>query len=746
VGRHLRRAVAGVLGAVLLAAAASTPAAASGGAPELRVLSAPAGLVSGGDALVEVRAPWRAHARDVRVWLNGREITWTFRPRSGGRLVGLVDRLRVGRNQLVARLVRHRGRGDRRWRRGRAARLTITNHPISGPIFSGPQQEPFICQTRDFRLPASNETLGPPLDKDCSIETRVDYVYRSIDGTFKPLPDPDARPADLAQTTTSRGRTVDYIVRMETGTINRAIYQIAMLHDPAVDRAPRPWRRGSAGWNRRLVYSFGGGCAPGYRQGATTGGALNDLWLSKGFAAAASSLNVFGNNCNDVLSAETMMMVKERFVEGYGVPRHTIGWGGSGGSMQQHLIAQNYPGLLDGITPSASFPDALTFFTPISDCQLLDRTFESSSVSWTFEQKTAVAGWPTWDFCTTSISSDWGALVRAGRTPDDVQYVGCNPSYLGPPVIPPSLIYDPVTNPDGARCTWFDNAVNIFGRDPATGFALRALDNVGVQYGLTAFNRGQISAEQFLELNERIGGYDIDGNIVDERTVADPRALGIAYRTGRVNSGAGGLASIPIIDFRQYRDDIPDPHDAVRSEIMRARLIATNGTAANQVILTAPGGSATGPEVYASVQADVLRLMDQWLTNIERDRSRYRTSTEKVIRNKPRELVDGCYTDDGDKVTDPGRCRTLYPVYTNPRLAAGDRLTNDVLKCRLQPVERSAYAQWLTAEQFARLQRIFPQGVCDYSRPGFGQRELEDTWLAYPSPGRSVSLQHDDES
>ena len=54
------------------------------------------------------------------------------------------------------------------------------------------------------------------------------------------------------------------------------------------------------------------------------------------------------------------MMVKERFIEAYGVPLYIIGFGSSGGSMQQHLIAQNYPDLLDGIQPSLSFPDSLT--------------------------------------------------------------------------------------------------------------------------------------------------------------------------------------------------------------------------------------------------------------------------------------------------------------------------------------------------------------------------------------------------
>ena len=51
-----------------------------------------------------------------------------------------------------------------------------------------------------------------------------------------------------------------------------------------------------------------------------------------------------------------LAMVKEHFIKRFGVPVHTIGWGGSGGSMQQHLIAQNYPGLLDGIIPSSEFP------------------------------------------------------------------------------------------------------------------------------------------------------------------------------------------------------------------------------------------------------------------------------------------------------------------------------------------------------------------------------------------------------
>ena len=48
-------------------------------------------------------------------------------------------------------------------------------------------------------------------------------------------------------------------------------------------------------------------------------------------------------------------------------------------------------------------------------------------------------------------------------------------------------------NPTGARCDVYDHAVNVWGKDPKTGFARRPLDNVGIQYGLGALNSGVIT-------------------------------------------------------------------------------------------------------------------------------------------------------------------------------------------------------------------------------------------------------------
>ena len=117
-----------------------------------------------------------------------------------------------------------------------------------------------------------------------------------------------------------------------------------------------------------------------------------------------------------------------------------------------------------------------------------------------------------------------------------------------------------------------------------TGFVRRPLDNVGVQYGLVAFNAGKISAAQFIELNERIGGFDEQGRIVPARMEATTDAVRAAY-VGGVLLDASKLAETPIIDWRDYVDELADGHEMFRSFATRARLVAANGHADNQVIL-----------------------------------------------------------------------------------------------------------------------------------------------------------------
>src|SRR5262249_4168768 len=72
---------------------------------------------------------------------------------------------------------------------------------------------------------------------------------------LKPFDPNGRRPADLARTTTTDGHAVDFIVRRERGTINRAIYEIEFLTTHA-SRCPIPGpllRDGTAFWSTSLA-------------------------------------------------------------------------------------------------------------------------------------------------------------------------------------------------------------------------------------------------------------------------------------------------------------------------------------------------------------------------------------------------------------------------------------------------------------------------------------------------------------
>jgi hypothetical protein len=691
---------------------------------EITVLSSRADLVSGGDALIQVSG-----LKDIRgtsVWIDNRNITSAFHLSSRTQTwIGLVGGLAAGENHLELRVAHHV-----------VASLTVVDHEIAGPVFSGPRQTPFICET-------VASALGAPLDANCSVKTRVVYLYKStlpapsstqttasssnsIPPGFKLYDSSAPLPRDLAETTTTTGKKVPYIVHWERGTINRAIYEVAFLHEPNTP-LPDPWTI-TPGWNGRLVFSFGGGCSGGYHQGRTVDN-VNPMFLAFGYAQVVSSLNVLQDNCNDVISAETAEMVKEHFIKSYGVPVHTMGFGGSGGSIQQYLISQNYPGVLDGIIPIASFPDVASILPGIVDCSLLSRFFDSSSLAWDDAKKTAVSGFATWGSCTNPNDS-W---MKFGFSPNLVRAAVCSE------VIPPDLIYDPRKNPKGARCDYYDNAVNVFGTDPKTHLARRALDNVGVQYGLAAFNSRVISADEFLELNAKIGGYDADGNISSERMTADPGALRLAYSTGRVNHGGGGLNAVPIIDIRQYTDTAPDIHDQYRSFVIRARLTAANGSAANQVIMTfplvsKPTAGLTG--TFPGIASTLVPKMDQWLDALSADRSQ-RSLIDKIAAARPADITDACWSDEGEKIAekrsrdDGGRCDQLYPLHGDPRIAAGEPFKEDILKCTLKPIDPKDYVHPLTPDEFTRLRSIFPSGVCDYTVPGVGEGSLEGAWRKY---------------
>jgi hypothetical protein len=415
-------------------------------------------------------------------------------------------------------------------------------------------------------------------------------------------------------------------------------------------------------------------------------------------------------------------MAKEHLINRYGTLRYTIGTGCSGGSLAQQWIANAYPGIYQGILPTCSFPDTWSSATQVMDYHLLRTYFENPS---------------HWGSGVAWLPTQWGP-VEGNALPVDaiVSDVGFFNAIVPSHAcggISAQQRYDAQSNPGGVRCSIADMAVSVFGQRPSGvwsknerllghGFAGVPVDNVGVQYGLSALQSLQITPSQFVDLNAAIGGLDIDIAPTSARIAADPTALMNAYRSGMINE-TNNLDQTAIIDCRG-----PDPgaaHDSYRAFAIRARLDREHGSHANQLIWEGPVpiiGDAT-------CNVNSLRAMDRWLGAVEHDTSAS-SQAVKVRNDKPADLQDECWDGVGQKLLD-GLCPPgVVPVYGTPRTVAGDAITTDANKCQLKPLRRSDYLLPFTNAEWALLQATFPLGVCDYSKPAVDQQHTI-AWLTY---------------
>ncbi len=722
---------------------------------ELLTVSTFPDAVTDGD--VQVAARGLQSGDSLKVFRDGADISPVFAAVSGGEWRGLVSGLAAGPNELKAIVSGPAGT--------RIATLTVVNHPITGPVISGPHQTPFICQTEAAGL-------GKALDADCSIKPQLQWYYKSIlDQSFHLLSNPYAAyPLDTARTVTSAGRRVPFVARVESATINRGIARIALLDDPAARGPDAPFK--PLLWNGRVYYAFDASCGPGYHQGinaisSVLPGPTDQTTLvgageqaSQGDIVVHSTLTTWGVDCNPLISIETSMMIKEHIIEQYGLVQSFVGGGDSGGSHQINNAINNDPGLLTAGLTSFSFPDQTTTLMTVSDCILLEHYFGSAS-GWNLLQTSAVEGQLPLPAPGGRCAS-WVAQFLALFQPSN----GCDAS------VPQDLIYNAKTNPDGARCTWQDANVNLFGRDPATGFALRPADNTGVQYGLQALNQGTIGVDQFLDMNQGIGGLDIDGNYIPSRMRMDSGLASRLYHAGLI-IGRGSFAQTPEIDLGTYLDLIPslNIHAAIHPFITRARLRAHAGEDATMAQWR---GVIFQPDVYP--------IMSQWVDSIQAASVPPNDAAARVavvIAAKPTTARDTCSFGTlggrlvfpselilpggiivpllpavGTGVTIPlqvdipeafdtpsspvGPCEALLPVTSTPRMVAGGPLRDDVIRCQLKPIDPADYAASLNAAQLERLRSIFPDGVCNWAKPAAEDVQASMSWPSLGTDGSEI--------
>ena len=752
--RILTFSVAAASATALLAqavAAATGPPPGVHDALSVRVVSSPPALVSGGDARVEVAVPATVPLSAVGVTVNGSDVRSSFEPDPEGthQLEGVVTGLPEGSSTLEASVP---GPGNARPDR---VALTLVNHSLDGPMFSGPRQEIFLCATPGN---AGNAALPPIAQSEtCSTPTQVGLFYRTAAG-WAPYT-AGTSPGDAVPVPPYGS---PFVVHWERGVINRFIYSVAVpIPAPTTAGAPLDLSR----WNEALILKFQGGVGIGHYQGnPSRSEMLYDPGLAKGYAIAYSTGNRTSTHYNLQLGGETAIMVKDRFVSAYAEPEYTVAVGASGGAIQQYVYGQNHPGLIDAGIPQYSYPDMVTQTIHVGDCELLERWMDREVLAG------PASMWRTWANrslleglnSSASVANPYAAVMPYMPSPGSTECIngwrGLSPLALNPhfgtvPGITPA-------QQAAVEWTHWADLVNIYGEDE-TGFARSPWDNVGVQYGLGALNDGRITPEQFVDLNANVGSWKESKDMVQEgcpfiaalcgnpanvdvwsvrnqhvapddgatpaqRREGNRTAQHAAYRSGMVFRGK---IDIPLIDWRHYLEPFLDMHNSHQSFAARQRMLNFDGDASNQVIWFTDARPA-GPQFDQTPMA--LDVIDDWMANIAAHPER------GVSANKPAAAVDRCFATNGSPLASGdgvwagilddgplGACAQAFEIFGTSRIVAGGPIEGGIFACERQPVERAAaqglYAPWIPGkDDIDRLKQVFPGGVCDYTKGDAG--------------------------
>ncbi len=664
--------------------------------------------------------------------------------------------------------------------------ITLGKQGPVTPLFAGDLQYPFLCGDDQSRYTDSGEREQPLVDnqqglgipiyalnddavktesivgysKDCLRVTRAGYYYNRLDSTyFFPLEQADN---DIARITLD-GVERDFIVRFETGTINRFIYAIAVLAS-AEDNLAVP---SGKLWNGKLVYQLRGGVGIGRRQGNLK---PKDVLkrrreqLSQGYAVVYSTANQTSNHYNIWLAEDTALRVKRQFVGLYGKPRYTLGIGGSGGAIQQYLFGQNNPGLIDGAVALYSYPDMVSQTIYVMDCEPLEHYFErlaSDTSNWVdWSRRAQIEGLSStasghnyyqWATAAADFLNGRPSRVLNGGTECIRGWRGLTQLIHNPTFIhfPDSFSASVLKQ---SHWTHWEDVKTVYGVGE-NGYANSTWDNRGVQYGLETLKSGGITAEEFLHLNARIGGWKPPAEMLPERLwflakdwfSADFSAWseqnhyssavdGVARRsegnesaiTGAFNAGLvfSGYIDIPIIDLRHYLDDELDMHHSFASFSSRSRMQKAMGKFDNQVVWV-----THKPHMPIAESLDAL---SRWIESARTDPGL------DWSQSKPADVLDKCFDGAGDVLAagdsvwdgawnglPRGTCMDIYPNNKTSRQIAGGAIAGDLFKCQLRPVEAAVaggtYGEIDMLPHTSRLQLIFPQGVCDYSQLGLGE-------------------------
>ncbi|WP_111979044.1 DUF6351 family protein [Algibacillus agarilyticus] len=643
--------------------------------------------------------------------------------------------------------------------------------PISigeiGPVqslFSGPAQYPFICMSErtgfgqpevdnqdGYGMPvyspdiaAENRTRADIIgySKDCLVKTAIQYYRVTPDQEFS-LFDGQLNAEDM-------------LVRLEYGSINRFLYAMAM----PINLDELGDRQAKSQWNNKLIYQFGGGAGIGFRQGKIK---LYHMFqrqydqLKLGYAIVTSSGNRTSYTYNMLLSEDIARRVKLNFISLYGEPEYTVGIGGSGGGLAQYLLAQNAPGLIDAAIPLYSYPDMVSQTLYAMDCDLLNTyyTFRAEDRdSWQdMNKRRQLDGlvtqngdahpsaifqpinqvlqglWPNYPDGNSECVNGWFGLYAFIHNPRQ----GWMRDYFSQDVV------------DQHHWNHWQDLVNIYGEDD-NGFARHVWGNQGIQYGLEPLKKGEMSFDEFMDVNRKVGSWkpveemqpeniaripiwdkpfwlslwgfhnvtEVETGKSASRHATDYTATERGYRYGQIYLG---VADIPILDVRHYLEDKLDMHHVSASFQSRQRIEDWQGKTSHHVIWVANAD-------YDPVDR-AFEVMDEWMQGIK--------AGQALDIAKPDIAQDACFDEQGGVIAigdevwhgewnkQPlGACQQVYKLHKTSRIQAGGRWAGNVFDCARisidQAIKKGIYEGVDVTSYKGQLQALFPDGVCDFEQ------------------------------
>ena len=438
-------------------------------------------------------------------------------------LVGLVAGLELGQNTLAVV-------ANRRSSAPAKDRLTLVNHPITGPIFSGPQQRPFVCQTiqaglgeplvdnqagEGFRvLNPDGSTAGWSLD--CSAETTVDYLYRTTGGAVQALPADGSRPADMATTTRGRARPWTSSSAASAGRSTASSTRSRCWRPSASARATSPTPRcGTARARLQLRRRRRDRPQPGHPGGS----ALDHDGLARATRSSHSSGTRTSAHYNLVLGGETALMIKEEL-------RRALRRAALHG--RRRRLGRRDPAVRLRPEPPRAARRRASRSTPTptwSPRRSTSATASCSSTTWT----SPTAANPKWRELGRTASGSIGLNADAtipnpyrlgapGNTRVRQRLARAHPAGAEPAVRHRRRRASSAwtrqrwrsrSGPTGTTCATSTASA-------PDGFARQTWDNVGVQYGLQALSDGNITPAEFLDLNARSGSWKDPEDMVQE--------------------------------------------------------------------------------------------------------------------------------------------------------------------------------------------------------------------------------------